>query len=83
MRALAQEAGRTPPPLVILGVGIAERLTPEVIAELADPAAVHTPGFVEFEDMPALYSMARALVFPPATRASAFRSSRPWPAAVR
>ena len=64
MRVLAQKAGRTPPPLVILGVGIAERLTPEVIAELADPAAVHTPGFVEFEDMPALYSMAHALVFP-------------------
>jgi glycosyltransferase involved in cell wall biosynthesis len=25
---------------------------------------VHTPGFVEFTDMPALYGMARALVFP-------------------
>jgi glycosyltransferase involved in cell wall biosynthesis len=64
MRALAQEAGRTPPPLVILGIGIAERLTPDVIAEHTDPASVRTPGFVEFEDMPALYSAARALVFP-------------------
>jgi glycosyltransferase involved in cell wall biosynthesis len=64
MRARAQAAGRTPPPLVILGIGIAERLTPEVIAEHTDPAMVHTPGFVGFEDMPALYSMARALVFP-------------------
>jgi glycosyltransferase involved in cell wall biosynthesis len=64
MRARAQAAGRTPPPLVILGIGIAERLTPAVIAEHTDPVAVHTPGFVEFEDMPALYSMARALVFP-------------------
>jgi glycosyltransferase involved in cell wall biosynthesis len=64
MRARAQGAGRTPPPLVILGLGIAERLTPEVIAEHTDPATVHTPGFVKFEDMPALYSTARALVFP-------------------
>jgi glycosyltransferase involved in cell wall biosynthesis len=64
MRARALAAGLTPPPLVILGLGIAERLTPEVIADHTDPAAVHTPGFVEFEDMPALYNLARALVFP-------------------
>jgi glycosyltransferase involved in cell wall biosynthesis len=64
MRARARADGRTPPPLVILGIGIAERLTPTVIAEHTDPAAVHTPGFVEFEDMPALYSLARVLVFP-------------------
>jgi glycosyltransferase involved in cell wall biosynthesis len=64
MRARALAAGLTPPALVILGLGIAERLTPEVIADHTDPAAVHTPGFVEFEDMPALYSLARALVFP-------------------
>jgi glycosyltransferase involved in cell wall biosynthesis len=64
MRARALAAGRTPPPLVILGIGIAERLTPEMIADHTEPAAVHTPGFVEFADMPALYSMARALVFP-------------------
>jgi glycosyltransferase involved in cell wall biosynthesis len=64
MRARALAAGQTPPPLVILGLGIAERLTSEVIAEHTDPGAVHTPGFVQFEDMPALYSLARALVFP-------------------
>jgi len=52
------------PPLVILGIGIAERLTEEMIREHADPSTVHTPGFVEFEDMPAVYSMARALIFP-------------------
>lgn len=56
--------GRTPPPLVILGIGIAERLPPGAIAGITDPAAVHTPGFVEFDDMPAIYSLARALVFP-------------------
>ena len=64
MRARALAAGHTPPPLVILGLGIAERLTAEVIAEHTDSGAVHTPGFVQFEDMPALYSLARALVFP-------------------
>jgi glycosyltransferase involved in cell wall biosynthesis len=64
MRARALAAGLRPPALVILGIGIAERLTPEIVAEHTDPAAVHTPGFVDFEDMPALYSMARALVFP-------------------
>ena len=53
MRARALADGLTPPPLVILGLGIAERLTPEVIAAHTDPGAVHTPGFVEFEDMPA------------------------------
>jgi glycosyltransferase involved in cell wall biosynthesis len=65
MRRRAVEAGvEVVPPLVILGLGIAERLTPEMIAEHADPTSVHTPGFVQFEDMPAIYSMARALVFP-------------------
>jgi len=60
----ARSATRAVPPLVILGLGIAERLTPDMISEHADPASVHTPGFVEFGDMPAVYSMARALVFP-------------------
>jgi glycosyltransferase involved in cell wall biosynthesis len=64
LRRAAAAAGVPPPPLVILGIGIAERLTPEAISEYADPASVYTPGFVEFTDMPALYSMARALVFP-------------------
>jgi glycosyltransferase involved in cell wall biosynthesis len=64
MRTRAAAAGTVPPPLVILGIGIADRLTPEVVAESTDPAAVHTPGFVQFGDMPAIYAMARALVFP-------------------
>jgi glycosyltransferase involved in cell wall biosynthesis len=55
---------RSVPPLVILGLGIAERLTEEIIREHVDPSTVHTPGFVEFGDMPAVYSMARALIFP-------------------
>jgi glycosyltransferase involved in cell wall biosynthesis len=65
MRRRALQAGSTAvPPLVILGVGIAGRLTEAAIAEHTDPAAVSTPGFVEFGDMPAVYSMARGLVFP-------------------
>jgi glycosyltransferase involved in cell wall biosynthesis len=64
MRRRMVEAGAAVPPLVILGLGIAERLTPARIAGYTEPAAVHTPGFVEFNDMPAVYGMARALVFP-------------------
>jgi glycosyltransferase involved in cell wall biosynthesis len=64
MRKRATEAGATAPPFVILGIGIAERLTAEAIAQYADPSSVHTPGFVELADMPAVYAMARALVFP-------------------
>ena len=64
MRERAAVAGRAAPPLVILGIGIAERLTDEVVAKSTEPSAVHTPGFVEFGDMPALYTMARGLVFP-------------------
>ena len=64
MRREAVASGASVPPLVILGIGIAERLTPEAVAEHAEPASVHLPGFVELTDMPALYSMARALVFP-------------------
>ena len=65
MRRRALDAGPDPvPPLVILGIGIAERLTREIVAQYTDPAAVYTPGFVEFGDMPAIYSLARALVFP-------------------
>lgn len=64
MHAEAVATGRRPPPLVILGIGIADRLTPDAVAAFTDPASVHTPGFVEFADMASVYSMARALVFP-------------------
>ncbi len=64
MRTRAVGAGTPPPALVILGIGIADRLSPELVAEFTDPAAVHTPGFLEFGDMPAVYTMARALVLP-------------------
>ncbi len=64
MRQRAAQSGATAPPLVIVGLGIAERMTPELLGEHTDPAAVHTPGFVDWTDMPAVYTLARALVFP-------------------
>ncbi len=64
MRRRAAQSGGTAPALVIIGLGIAERLTPAVIAECTDPSAVFTPGFVEPGDMPAVYTMAHALIFP-------------------
>ena len=64
MRYAAERALPAVPHLVILGLGIAERLTGDMIREHADPSTVHTPGFVAFDDMPAVYTMARALIFP-------------------
>jgi glycosyltransferase involved in cell wall biosynthesis len=52
------------PPLVILGAGVADRLTPDIVAAHTDPALVYAPGLVAHEDMPVIYSMALALVFP-------------------
>ncbi len=63
-RMRRRAAGTAVPPLVILGIGIAGRLTPDEVAKHTDPTSVHTPGFVEFGDMPALYTLARALIFP-------------------
>jgi len=63
-RYAAERALPAVPPLVILGLGIAERLTEEMIRDHADPSTVHTPGFVTLDDMPAVYTMARALIFP-------------------
>jgi glycosyltransferase involved in cell wall biosynthesis len=64
MQQRLAESGATAPPLVILGIGIAERLTPALIAEQAEPGSVFTPGFVDLADMPAVYAMARGLIFP-------------------
>jgi len=64
LRDRAAAAGHRAPPLVILGIGIAERLSADVVRRYADPGDVYAPGFVEFADMPAIYSLARALVFP-------------------
>jgi glycosyltransferase involved in cell wall biosynthesis len=52
------------PPLVILGAGVADRLTPDVLREYVDPSTVQIPGLIDHADMPALYSLAGALLFP-------------------
>jgi glycosyltransferase involved in cell wall biosynthesis len=52
------------PPLVVLGGGMTERLSPQVLRRYVDPAAVRVVGLIDHADMPALYSMATALVFP-------------------
>jgi glycosyltransferase involved in cell wall biosynthesis len=52
------------PPMVILGAGVANRLTPVVLRAYVDPAAVRIPGLIDHSDMPAVYSAAGALLFP-------------------
>ncbi len=54
------------PPMVILGAGVKDRLGPAVLQERfgLEPQAVVLPGLIDHEDMPAMYSSARALLFP-------------------
>jgi glycosyltransferase involved in cell wall biosynthesis len=61
---LAADTGGPPPPLVIVGAGVTDRLTAEYLSAYVDPALVRTPGLIDHGDMPALYSLARALLFP-------------------
>jgi glycosyltransferase involved in cell wall biosynthesis len=64
--ARARESDPRTPPMVILGAGVRDRLGPEVLRErFGLPAeSVVIPGLVGHEDMPAIYSMAGALLFP-------------------
>lgn len=66
LTAYAQVRDSVPdcPPLVILGAGVANRLTANVLREYVDPTAVKIPGLIDHADMPALYSLAGALLFP-------------------
>jgi glycosyltransferase involved in cell wall biosynthesis len=52
------------PLMVILGAGVANRLTPQALAKYVDPATVKIPGLIHHGDMPAVYSLAGALLFP-------------------
>lgn len=63
-RARASEASL--PPMVILGAGVKDRLTPGVLRERFALEAEHViiPGLIPHGDMPAVYSMAGALLFP-------------------
>jgi glycosyltransferase involved in cell wall biosynthesis len=64
--ARARAAEPRCPPMVILGAGVKGRLTPEVLRERFGLGAgqVSIPGLITHEDMPAVYSMAGALLFP-------------------
>jgi glycosyltransferase involved in cell wall biosynthesis len=66
LTAYAQVRGSIPdcPPLVILGAGVADRLTPHVLRHYVDPTWVKIPGLIDHADMPAMYSLAGALLFP-------------------
>jgi glycosyltransferase involved in cell wall biosynthesis len=64
--ARARAAEPDCPPMVILGAGVRERLTPEVLRERfgLPEDAVRIPGLIAHEDMPAVYSLAGGLLFP-------------------
>jgi glycosyltransferase involved in cell wall biosynthesis len=64
--ARARAADPGVPPMVILGAGVRRRLTPELLRARfqLDPDAVVIPGLISHDDMPAVYSMAGALLFP-------------------
>jgi len=64
--ARAREADPRTPPMVILGAGVKDRLGPEVLRERFGLSAdsVLIPGLVDHADMPAIYSLAGALLFP-------------------
>jgi glycosyltransferase involved in cell wall biosynthesis len=64
--ARARAADPRTPPMVILGAGVRDRLSPGVLAGRygLDPEAVVIPGLIDHDDMPALYSLAGALLFP-------------------
>jgi glycosyltransferase involved in cell wall biosynthesis len=52
--------------MVILGAGVRDRLTPDVLRERfgLSADAVVIPGLIAHDDMPAVYSLAGALLFP-------------------
>ena len=64
--ARARAADPRIPPMVILGAGVRERLTPGILAERFGLSAesVVIPGLIDHADMPAVYSLAGALLFP-------------------
>jgi glycosyltransferase involved in cell wall biosynthesis len=64
--ARARQADPACPPMVILGAGVSDRLTPGVLQERfgLPREAVVIPGLIAHEDMPAVYSLAGALLFP-------------------
>jgi glycosyltransferase involved in cell wall biosynthesis len=68
LAAFARARSQEPdcPPMVILGAGVADRLSPRALRERfgLEPGAVRIPGLIAHADMPAVYSAAGALLFP-------------------
>lgn len=64
--ARARDEEPSCPPMVILGAGVRERLTPDVLQRRFGlrPESVIIPGLIAHDDMPAVYSLAGALLFP-------------------
>jgi glycosyltransferase involved in cell wall biosynthesis len=64
--ARVRDSDPTAPPMVILGAGIQGRLTPEMLRRRfgLDPASVIIPGLIAHDEMPSVYSLAGALLFP-------------------
>jgi glycosyltransferase involved in cell wall biosynthesis len=64
--ARARAAEPSCPPLVILGAGVKGRLTPELLKSRygLEDGSVIIPGLIDHDDMPAVYSLAGALLFP-------------------
>jgi glycosyltransferase involved in cell wall biosynthesis len=54
------------PPMVILGAGVRDRLTPDLLRDRfgLDARSVIIAGLISHDDMPAVYSMAGGLLFP-------------------
>ncbi|HEY8259047.1 MAG TPA: glycosyltransferase family 1 protein, partial [Gemmatimonadales bacterium] len=68
LAAFAQAQALEPrcPRMVILGAGVKDRLTPDVLRERfgLSRESVVIPGLIDQDDMPAVYSQAAALLFP-------------------
>jgi glycosyltransferase involved in cell wall biosynthesis len=50
------------PPLVVVGPGVRERIASDLLPG-EDTGVIHFAGLVEHDDMPAIYSLAHALIF--------------------
>ena len=68
LEAFAQARAADPavPPMVILGAGVRKQLTPETLRDRygLDPDDVIIPGLIPHADMPVVYSVTGALLFP-------------------
>lgn len=59
-----ESLGAKCPPLVVAGPGFDEQTQNRYLRGVNSDVPIKFPGLVDFDDMPSLYSLARALVFP-------------------